>query len=678
MKYLKLVVILILYGLFSQSSPIIAEKKANIIIKYNQNVETMAMQKDKAFKLDVLSVPESEKDEWIDKLNDNPDVQYVESDQTAHLLSSKTNDPFYESQSLLFDQINVTKAWETYRPLDTVVVGVVDSGIDLNHPDLQTAIVGGKNFIHEGEPPLDHDGHGTHVAGLIGAATNNSVGVSSIGKNVKLMPIKVFEGNTTSMSTVIKGIEYAVDQGVDVINLSLGSYSNMKSLEDVVQYASSKGVIVVGASGNDNDDMVVFPAVYPNVLGVGSVDTSTLKKAEFSNFGPSVDVVAPGTDVLSTGIGRYINMEGTSMSTGIVSSIAAMIKQQAPYLTGHQVMKIIEDTSQTTDENYSLGKGLVNADAALKYIHTKNRLAGANSVSTSVEISKEGWRKLDEKELAINNQKLSGKFVILASGDTFADSLAASPLASYLDSPILLVKQSRISEKVLSEIKRLGADHIVIVGGEEALSGNVEKELRGLEVSSHRLFGETRYETNLAINKTIPFNTNKAFIVSGEDYPDALSIASYSGVLKYPIIFTKKDSLAASLKQYIRTEEITKVYVIGGEAVISKTVENTLPSPYRISGEDRYSTNKAIQDVFGKQFNSPYLFYATGENYPDALTAGPLASRLKSPVLLVGSAKADFEWSTKLFSDKKGYFILGGEDVIPSPMAWKIDRLNTN
>lgn len=678
MKYLKLVVILILYGLFSQTSPILAEKKANIIVKYHQNVETMSMKKGKPFNLDILSVPENEKDEWIDKLNDNPDVQYAELDQTAHLLSPMTNDPFYESQSLLFDQMNVSEAWETYRPLNTVVVGVVDSGIDVNHPDLQTAIVGGKNFIHEGEAPLDHDGHGTHVAGLIGAITNNSIGVSSIAKNVKLMPIKVFEGNTTSMSTVIKGIEYAVDQGVDVINLSLGSYSNMKSLEDVIQYASSKGVIVIGASGNDNDDLVVFPAAYPNVLGVGSVDTSTLKKADFSNFGPSVDVVAPGTGVLSTGIDGYINMEGTSMSTGIVSSIAAMIKQQAPYLTGRQVMNIIEDTSQTTDENYSLGKGLVNADESLKYIHTKNRLAGATSVSTSVEVSKEGWKKLDEKDLTIHNQKLSGKFVILASGDTFADSLAASPLASYLDSPILLVKKSRVSDEVLNEINRLGADHILIIGGEEALSGNVEDELGGLQVETHRLFGETRYETNLAINEIIPFKSNKAFIVSGENYPDALSIASYSGVLNYPIIYTKQDSLSDSLKQYIQTEEITKAYVIGGEAVVSKKVENTLPSPYRISGEDRYSTNKAIQDAFGKQLSSPYLFYATGENYPDALTAGPLASRLKSPVLLVGAAKPDFEWGTKLFSDKKGYFILGGEDVIPSPMAWEIDRLNTN
>ncbi|BCB05768.1 hypothetical protein KH172YL63_39010 [Bacillus sp. KH172YL63] len=646
------------------------------MIKYKQNVETMAVTKERKFKLDVLSVPISEKDNWIRELNKDPEIQYAEVDQPAFLLSSVTNDPFYDSQSLLFDRMNISSAWEKYKPLDTIVVGVVDSGIDLNHPDLKETIVEGKNFVQEGEAPIDHEGHGTHVAGLIGAITNNSVGVSSIAKNVKLMPIKVFEDDTTSMSTVIKGIEYAVDQGVDIINLSLGSYSNMKSLEDVINYASSKGVLVVGASGNDDAEMVVYPAAYSSVLGVGSVDTSTLKKAEFSNFGRSVDVVAPGTDVFSTGIGGYTIMEGTSMSTGIVSSVAAMVKQQAPYLSGHQVKGIIENTSDTIETDYSLGEGLVNAYEALDYIHTKNRLAGPTSVSTSVEISQKGWEGLDEKEWFIDNQKLSGKFVVLASGDTFADSLAASPLASYLDCPILLVKGSKVSEEVIEEIKRLGADQVVIVGGENALSDDVEGALYRLPLSIHRLFGDTRYETNLAINEAIPYHTNKAFIVSGENYPDALSVAGYSGALNYPILFVKKESISDSIKKYIHTNEVTKTYIVGGTAVISRKVENGLPSPYRIAGEDRYSTNKNIQQVFGKQYPSPYLYFATGENYPDALTAGPLAGRLKGPVILVGPSQSNIEESTKWFENKQGYFILGGEDAISLPKAWRIDDLN--
>jgi subtilisin family serine protease len=651
------------------------EKEVRIVVVHKEDKREVSALSSKGdsdqSKLEVISVPEKEVSTTLSSLKKDEEVAYAEVDQLAYT-QGIPNDTYFSKQAQDFAAMNVIEAWDDYNPQKEVTVAVVDSGIDLQHPELHSRLVEGKNFINENEPPTDNTGHGTHVAGVVGAITNNKAGISSPSKNVKLMPVKVFEGKTTYMSTVIEGIYYAADHGADIINLSLGSYSNMKALEDAVQYAVNKGILVVSAAGNDNDHAVLYPANYSNVLGVGSIDSVTLRKSDFSNYGEKVNVSAPGTNIFSTWINGYHSLGGTSMATAMASSVSSVVKQQYPFLTGLQVKDVLESSSTPLPEVELMGKGLINAESALHYVRSKNRLSGPTSTDTAIEISKNGWTNLEEKELTVNGDYVKGTFVIVASGRSFPDSLAASPLASYLDSPILLVKND-LTESVKKELKRLNPSHVLIIGGKSAVSNEMEDDIKGLNVHTQRISGIDRYETAVAINNLIPFTTNKAFVVSGENYPDALSIASYSGSKLYPVLFVQNDKVPSSVREYINEKVITKPYVIGGTAAIGKEVTEELRGELRISGMDRFETNYKIHQIFSTDTEEK-LYFATGWNFPDALSISPLASRTDSPVILVNKNNSEMLKGTIDLFTNQHYHILGGTEAISIEKAWEIDQ----
>ncbi|MGM0853935.1 MAG: S8 family serine peptidase [Bacillota bacterium] len=656
------------------------EKKVQLLVVHkDQNGEVSTQSSDKGEeKFEVVSVPSKDVPDTLSKLNNDENIEYAEVDQLVYTQAAPPNDPYFNNQSRDFEVMKVLEAWENYNPIEEVTVAIVDSGIDLKHPELRSRLIEGKNFINEGEPPVDRSGHGTHVAGLVGAVTNNKMGIASAAEKVKLMPVKVFEGKTTYMSTVIQGIRYAADNGADIINLSLGSYSNMKALEDAIDYAVDKGALVVGAAGNDDEHAVLYPATYSNVLAIGSVDSTTLTKSTFSNYGKAVDVSAPGTNIFSTWMGGYEKLDGTSMSTAIASSVSSMVKQQYPFLKGLQVKDVLENSTTPLPEVDLLGTGLINAEEALSYVQTKNRLYGLTSVETAVEISRNGWPSLEEQELSIGHNKLKGSFVILASGDSFPDSLAASPLGSHLDSPILLVKNNRLSESLKEELKRLNPSHVLMIGGENAISHEVENEIKNLSIETNRIYGMDRYETAVAINNVIPYTTNKAFVVSGQNYPDALSIASYSGSMQYPVLFVQKESVPQSVRTYMKENEISKTYVIGGQGILSNKVVDNLPGHFRIYGLDRYETNYKVHQTFALE-DSDSVYFATGGKFPDALSISPLAAREGSPVVLVDrNDNLNLKKTISLLTKRNNYHILGGPGALSVEKAWEIDQYMMN
>ena len=655
------------------------DEKVQLLIVYKDkgDVSTQSSTKREA-KYQIVSVPQKEVSSTLSELNKDRNIESAEVDQLVYTQAVPPNDTYFDKQSLDFEAMRVLEAWEDYEPEKEVTVAIVDSGIDLKHPELRSRLVEGKNFINEDEPPVDSTGHGTHVAGLVGSMTNNKMGIASAAKKVKLMPVKVFEGKTTYMSTVIQGIRYAVDNGADIINLSLGSYSNMNALEEAIDYAVDNGVLVVGAAGNDNEHAVLYPATYPNVLAVGSVDSAKGTKSTFSNYGEAVDVSAPGTNIFSTWMDGYETLDGTSMSTAIVSSVSSMVKQQYPFLKGLQVKDVLENSATPLPGIDLLGKGLINAQEALKYVNRKNRLYGQTSVETAVEVSKYGWPTLKEKELTIDGKELSGSFVVLASGDAFPDSLAASPLGAYLDSPILLTKNGKLSESVREELKRLNPSYVLIMGGENAVSQEVENNVRNLGIGIKRISGLDRYQTAVAINDLIPFTSNKAFVVSGENYPDALSIASYSGSMQYPVLFVQKEKVPQSVRGYMKENDISKSYVIGGQGIISTKVVDSLPGHFRIYGSDRYETNFKVHQTFASK-DSESMYFATGGKFPDALSISPLASRNDSPIVLVDkNENQNLQKSINIFTNRENYHILGGPGALPVEKAWEIDHYMTN
>jgi subtilisin family serine protease len=307
----------------------------------------------------------------IDRTTVNDDFALKDVDKNNNVTM---NDPGYKYQWYIpFTKSD--KAWSLVNQKREVKVAVLDTGVDYTHPDLRNKVLvdEGYNFVGNNYNVMDYDGHGTHVSGIIAAEANNSIGLAGVTGNldVKILPIKVLnadgEGDTIS---IVKGIIYAVDCGADVINLSLGSRSKIDLLAEAIEYAKSKGVFIVTASGNENENSDNFSPAGDGGYTVSAIDYN-YNKADFSDYGNSVKAAAPGVKMLSTVPGGYEAWDGTSMAAPVVSGIAAMLKAEDPDLTPSQLEDILDSTA--TDIVYkgkdqATGYGLVNAYEAVKKV----------------------------------------------------------------------------------------------------------------------------------------------------------------------------------------------------------------------------------------------------------------------------------------------------------------------
>jgi serine protease len=335
----------------------------------------------------------------------SPLVQYAEQDVYVYSMATP-NDTFYGLQ-WHYPTIGLPAAWgvTTGSP---VIVAVVDSGIRFDHPDLAGVTVAGWDYFANDPNPTDPGctaepngmSHGTHVAGTVAALTNNSIGVAGVAwggaSGVKIMPIRVLGqiGSTCGTGTdsmVANGIIHAADNGAKVINLSLGGPGGTQTLQDAVNHAHSRGVTLVASAGNDNGP-VGYPAAYPNVIAVAATACNNAK-ASYSNFGPEVDIAAPGGDmvdctgdnvaewILSTwwspNAGNdYWYAQGTSMAAPHVSGVAALLISRGvvgPAAIQARLQSTATDLAPSGWDPH-FGWGLVNAAAAV----------GANNPGTAM------------------------------------------------------------------------------------------------------------------------------------------------------------------------------------------------------------------------------------------------------------------------------------------------------
>jgi subtilisin family serine protease len=328
-----------------------------------------------------VKVPPGQEQAVIAKLRARTDVVYAEPNYLLYALETP-NDPSYIFQWNL-DKINMPAAWEITQGSSDIVVAIVDSGIDLDHPDFNCTVSSGAskitnpyNIISSGSTPADDDtGHGSHVAGIIGVCTNNALGVAGVAPNVRLMPIKALQNNSGSFSNVAAGIIRAVDQGAKVVNLSLGGSTGSSVLADAVTYAYNHNVLVVAAAGNfaQQGNPIFYPAAYPETMAVAAT-TSFDGWASFSEHHPYVDIAAPGVSIYSTvhgslPAGNYGYKDGTSMAAPHVAGLAALIWSLDPGLTHNQVRQVIQNSAVDLgaaglDEYF--GYGRINAWQALK------------------------------------------------------------------------------------------------------------------------------------------------------------------------------------------------------------------------------------------------------------------------------------------------------------------------
>lgn len=290
------------------------------------------------------------------------------------------------------------------------------------------------------------------------------------------------------------------------------------------------------------------------------------------------------------------------------------------------------------------------------------RIEGSTRYDTSIEVSKQGWKTGSVDK------------VILASGQNFADTLSGVPLASEWDTPILLTPSNRIFAKTITEIKRLGAKEVVILGGEAAVSENVVKTLKNEGLSVERIKGANRYETAVAIADELSGGSSgKAIVASGVQFADTLSIASIAAQEGLPILLTKGTKLSSATKKALSSLEVNESIVLGGKEAISEAVEQELPGVTRISGINRYETNIAILEEFGVQSDAIYV--ASGRDYPDALSGAVLAAKNDSAVVLVHRIVPEVVSSYLLNEEVDTINIFGGTEAVSDTVKAELEEI---
>ncbi len=333
----------------------------------------------------------------------DPRVEWAEPDYLARPVDTTPNDPHFSEQWGL-TQIEAPAAWDVVTGTQTVVIAIVDSGIQEDHPDLDDHLwvnpgeiagngvdddnngyvddVHGWNFVADSNDIADGNGHGTQVAGVAAAESDNGLGIAGVCWNCRIMPVKVMaDSGVANYSDIAEGVRYAADKGAQVINLSLGGYANSNALREAVAYAADKGAVVVGGAGNDNTASPFYPAAYDGVLAVaGTADDDT--KAAFSDYGDWVDLAAPAVAITTTFLGGdYGPADGTSLAAPFVSGLAGLIRSRWPEWTPAMVRNQLVQTADDLDAlnpAYAgqLGAGRINAAAAMQDPHPVLTLAG--------------------------------------------------------------------------------------------------------------------------------------------------------------------------------------------------------------------------------------------------------------------------------------------------------------
>lgn len=338
---------------FEQNKEYIVKWRYSPIQPYD---DVFIIEHDPVLKVSLVKIQEDRYFHVLQQLMLDPNVEYIEPNTPVSLQTSSTTSKPDQAYYLDLTGLRTAKSLVEINP--NLTIAILDTGIDFTHPILLGKDVPGTNLLDSTKPPADDHGHGTMVAGII----------ASILGDVKLMSVKVMgaDGRGDALK-VSQGIRYAVDYGADIISISLADIKYSKKMLEEVSYAESKGVLVVGVTGN-NGPSVGYPAAFPTVLAVGAVNEDGTP-ASYSNKGPEVDVVAPGTRIYTTQMGGgYTTSTGTSMAGPQVVALAAMVWSKYPDLTPAQVRDLIRYSAKDVGVkgwNEQTGYGLIDGVLAL-------------------------------------------------------------------------------------------------------------------------------------------------------------------------------------------------------------------------------------------------------------------------------------------------------------------------
>jgi subtilisin family serine protease len=363
------------------------------------NVRSRAVSRITRLDVFVVQIPDEAKvKDMVTAFNRNPDIEYAEPNHIFRAAVTP-NDTYFKHQYALFNKgqdidwvpggpqgkpsadIKAPSAWEETTGKEDVIIGILDTGVDLTHEDLKNKILPGYDFVNDDPDPTDDHYHGTMVAGVVGAETNNGRGIAGIAWKGKILPVKVLndygEGRA---SDIAAGISWAVEHGAKILNLSFAAPSENITLGTALKDAfENQDVFIAAAAGNDNT-AVYYPAAYEKyVCAVAATDYND-ERAVYSNFGYEIDCAAPGEKILTT-IPSYLFTPlapfpygygwGTSMASAHVAGLAALIKSIKPSLKPGQIMNIIRYSADDVNASVYKGKdeflgyGRINMEKAL-------------------------------------------------------------------------------------------------------------------------------------------------------------------------------------------------------------------------------------------------------------------------------------------------------------------------
>ncbi|MHA7138113.1 S8 family serine peptidase [Rossellomorea arthrocnemi] len=690
------------------------ELPERVIVKLKEPVEKTEMkgysllenQEDNSKPIITVNVPKGEEiEDFIKSLESSSDVEYAEADQLIKLEYIPT-DPYYHDQ-WYHQTIESERTWDQTKGSSDIVVAVIDNGVDLNHPDINQHIVSPYDTVYDSPYTMSNGDHGTHVAGIIGSSMENGVGATGIAPSTSIMPIDVFTTEYAYISDVIEGIYYAVDQGADIINMSLGSYSYSDSYNEAIQYAHDNGVLVIAAAGNDNSGQSHYPSSYPNVISVASTNEYDLKSS-FSNYGNDIDISAPGSRIFSTlAYSSYGYMSGTSMASPVVAGVAALMLANDPLMTNEEVVQRLYDTSDdlgASGKDVFFGHGRVNAKRALELEndlappHVSNVYDYSEYVSGTIESDGQHYIEVTaEGEVIGSGYAVNRSFDIQiprqSAGTTLVVTVTGNGEKS--ETTIHVLDGTSPTVPIVNEV----ADHHTVVTGKSERSANIEVKKGTLLIGSATasMNGSFSVEipkqtagTELTVYAVDPAgNQSESTVLTVKD-KTAPSKPTVNPVGIHSTTITGKAEAHAMVFAKVGTTDIgkatsnrsgdftidisklkagTEISVIaidqaGNKSTSAKIqVQSHQPQLKKLIGNTRYST--AVEVSKQGWDSAPTVFVVNGSAIADGLTATPLASAHDAPILLTTRDRLPSETVAEM--DRLGakkIVLIGGSSVI--------------
>jgi len=598
-------------------------------------------------------------------LRAQPGVTAVEPVRTRTRLAVP-DDPSYTDQ-WAHGITGIEEAWDITTGDTSVTVAVIDDGVVATHPDLVDNVVlqadATSGSVVEGPTGVDNDpcdeGHGTQVAGVIGAAGNNGTDVAGVNWSVSLLDIQVYGGEggceSTTDDTVIAALDFAVTEGATVVNLSLGGAADAcpTAYQVAIDNARENGVVVVAAAGNEEQvpelqGVTQVPASCNGVISVGAIGLSG-DRAGYSTTNPSVDLAAPGGDVerddlpgliLSTSQNGGVEpTQGTSFASPYVAGLAALVLAVNPDLTPDQVESVLEGTVADLgpagrDNEY--GWGLVQGGGAVQVAATDGDIPppqpdpdfpvggeGGSVDAPTPDVFRVsanlGATEAVTQAVAISNslfEDQSAAHVLIARRDDYADALAGSALG-YGIGPLLFASSTGpLPEPSRAELRRVlpQGGLVYLLGGPVALSADLENDLIGMGYQVRRLAGGAREETAVAVSRELGTRLTElgfdqpsvAIVATRGNWPDAVAVGSLAAYFGVPIFLTSPGELHPATAQALSEFAPGILYVVGGVNAISdptaeaaRQAAGTIPeSAFRLAGPERNTTAVEVGQEF--------------------------------------------------------------------------------